>query len=241
MDYAQRISSMVLSLRKKERLRVRQPLKRILLPVLDENFQSSVEAVEELIKAEVNIKGIEYVFDTTGIVNKKAKPNFKTLGRGMGKDMKTASGLIMAMDQEAIQAFETNKTFTITIDGTDHELGEEDIEIMSEDIPGWQVINDGPLVVALDTTLDDDLIKEGTARELVNRIQNLRKQKDFNVTDRIKVVMTGEDRIKAAVEAYGEYIKSEVLADEVVLSNNGGGESFEIYDDLTINIDVEKN
>ncbi len=240
MDYAQRISSMVLSLRKREKLRVRQPLKRILLPVLNDSFKSSVEAVADLIKAEVNIKDIEYVVDTTGIVNKKAKPNFKTLGRRMGKHMKTASGLIMAMDQEAIAQFESTGSFNINIEGEDFDLGSEDIEILSEDIPGWLVINDGPLVVALDTTLNEELVNEGLARELVNRIQNLRKQKDFNVTDRIAVEISSGERVEAAIASFGDYIKSEVLADQISLANTDNGEPFEIYEDLSVNIGVKR-
>lgn len=240
MDYAQRISSMVLSLRKKENLRVRQPLKRILLPVLDSEFKNDVQAVDDLIKAEVNIKGIEYVEDTSGVVNKKAKPNFKTLGRRMGKNMKAAAGLIAQMDQAAIQNFENSGIHTLTIDGENFDLTAEDIEILSEDIPGWLVTNDGPLIVALDTTLNDSLMNEGVARELVNRIQNLRKSSGFNVTDRISVVISEDARIKNAVDEFGDYIKSEVLADEINVNNNDG-ESFEIFEDLTVSISISKN
>ena len=239
MDYARRISSMVLSLRKKERIRVRQPLKRVLLPVIDDKFKKAVEAVEDLIKAEVNVKEIEYVDDTSGVVNKKAKPNFKTLGRRLGKHMKTANALISQMDQEEIQRFEETGEHVLVIEGEEYKLSEEDIEIISEDIPGWLVTNEGKLIVALDTNLDESLIQEGTARELVNRIQNLRKSKDFNVTDRIKVTISPEERIASSLKGFEDYIKSEVLADELNLEENTG-EEFEIYDDLSVAIEVEK-
>jgi isoleucyl-tRNA synthetase len=241
MDYARRISSLVLSLRKREKLRVRQPLKRILLPVLDDTFRSLVEPVEDLITAEVNIKGIEYVEDTAGVVNKKSKPNFKTLGRRLGKDMKVAAGLISSMDQNAIQAFEATGTMKIDVNGQSYDLTSEDIEILSEDIPGWLVINDGPLTVALDTTLSDDLVKEGIARELVNRIQNMRKGLDFNVTDKVNVTLKGDERIASCIEAFGDYIKSEVLANEISMSEGlDEGEDFELVDGLDVKIQVAR-
>jgi isoleucyl-tRNA synthetase len=239
MDYAQRISSLVLSLRKREKLRVRQPLKRILLPVINDGFKEAVKAVEDLIKAEVNIKAIEYVEDTSGVVNKKAKPNFKTLGRRMGKHMKAANALISQMNQSEIESFEKSGSYNLEIEGENYELTTEDIEILSEDIPGWLVINDGPLIVALDTNLTDELIHEGTARELINRIQNLRKSKDFNVTDRITVKISPDERVASSLEGFSTYIKSEVLADDVSLTENQG-ETFDIYDDLTVSIDVER-
>lgn len=239
MDYAQRISSMVLSLRKRERLRVRQPLQRILLPVLDADFKSSVEAVEDLIKAEVNVKEIEYVEDTSGVVNKKAKPNFKTLGRRMGKNMKAANSIISEMSQSDIQKFEKEGCFQIEIEGEQYELTLEDIEVVSEDIPGWLVTNDGPLIVALDTNLTEELRHEGLARELVNRIQNLRKSSNFNVTDRIHVEIQNDEKVKNAVAHFEGYIKDEVLADQIQLGQPVG-EEFEIYEDLSVVIKVQK-
>jgi len=240
MDYAQRISSMVLALRKKERIRVRQPLQRILLPVLDKDFKSMVLGVEDLIKAEVNVKEIEYVEDTSGVVSKKAKPNFKTLGRRMGKNMKAASQLIGAMDQSAIENFEKTGVYHIEIEGEKFELVSEDIEVVSEDIPGWQVINDGALVVALDTNLTSELKAEGLAREIVNRVQNLRKNNDFNVTDRIDVFISKNDQVENSLASFDQYVKSEVLADEVVIKDKVEGEEFELVEGVTVNIAVEK-
>jgi len=190
MDYAQRISSLVLSIRKKEKIRVRQPLQRILLPVLDDQFRTHVEQVKDLILSEVNVKAIEYLTDTSGILKKKAKPNFKVLGKKLGKHMKAASAAITELGPAEIATLEKSNQYSLSIDGDTFDLTLEDIEIVTEDIPGWQIATDDDLVVALDVTLNDDLIAEGYARDLVNRIQNLRKDKGFNVTDRISVVVS---------------------------------------------------
>jgi isoleucyl-tRNA synthetase len=239
MDYAQRISSMVLSIRKKEKLRVRQPLKRILLPVLDDTFRATVEAVEDLIKAEVNIKAVEYVEDTTGMVNKKAKPNFKTLGRRLGKQMKSAAQIIGQMTQDDILAFESTGQFEIELEGENVVLEAEDIEIISEDIPGWQVINDGPLIVALDTEVTPELRKEGLAREIVNRIQNMRKGQGFNVTDKIKVSLSSQTEVDESVADFGDYIKTEVLAEDLRIEPSVTGEEFDLVDDVNVTIKIE--
>ncbi|MDQ3015718.1 MAG: class I tRNA ligase family protein, partial [Bacteroidota bacterium] len=175
MDYAQHISSLVLSIRKKEKLRVRLPLRRILLPILNETFKEDVEYVKDLILSEVNVKDIEFISTTTGIVSKKAKANFKTLGKRLGKDMKMAAELIAGLPQDEINRFEGGGALTMFIEGQEFVLNREDIDITSEDIPGWQVASEDGITVALDVLLDDQLISEGMARELVNRIQNLRK------------------------------------------------------------------
>lgn len=240
MDYAQRISSLVLSLRKKEKIRVRQPLQKILLPVLDSSFQQQVEGVKDLILAEVNIKDIEYVTDTEGIIKKKVKPNFKTLGRRLGKDMKAAAQAINGFTQADISNLEKTGTYTLDAGDNKYELSLEDFEIMTEDIPGWLVANDGPLTVALDVTLTDELLAEGMARELVNRIQNIRKNKDFNVTDKIKVQLENKEAIQPAVEQFGDYIKSEVLAEELSLVTAvSNGEALDLPDEVTADILVE--
>ena len=241
MDYAQRISSLVLSLRKKDNLRVRQPLKKIMLPILDPTFQDQVEAVKDLILAEVNVKDIEYISDTSGVIKKKAKPNFKTLGRKLGKDMKVGAAVINGFDQEAIAEIEKANSYTLNVEGGDsYELTLEDIEIVSEDIPGWQVAQDREITVALDIQLDEELIAEGTARELVNRIQNIRKAKDFNITDRIIVKVSSNDMANDAIAKYGDYICNEVLADDVSTDANAKGESTELFEGQTIIIDVAK-
>lgn len=241
MEYAQKISSLVLSLRKKEKLRVRQPLQKILLPVLDSNFQTQVEGVKDLILSEVNIKDIEYITDTAGIIKKKVKPNFKTLGRRLGKHMKAASQAINAFTQEDIQNLEKTGVYQLKIDETSsYDLGLEDFEIMTEDIPGWLVANDGPITVALDIQLDEALLAEGMARELVNRIQNIRKNKDFNVTDKIKIQLENNTGVTPAVVQYGDYIKNEVLATELTLVEGlSGGEALELPDDVQAEILVE--
>ena len=240
MDYAQRISSLVLSLRKKENHRVRQPLQKILLPVLNDTFEGQVEAIKDLILAETNIKEIQYVKDTEGLVKKSIKPNFKTLGRKLGKHMKAANGIISAFGEAEIQTIESSGGYTLDIDGEKIELTAEDFLISSLDIPGWTVANDGPLTVALDTSLTDDLLSEGMARELINRIQNMRKEAGFEVTDRIKVSIEKQDAVNAAISGFGDMIKTEVLADEILLGDGGNGTAVELPGDLLVKIGVGK-
>lgn len=241
MGYAQRISSLVLSIRKAEKIRVRQPLQRALLPILDSSFQEQVEEVKDLILAEVNIKDLEYITDTSGIVTKKIKPNFRTLGRRLGKQMKDAVQIINKLGQEDISQIEQNNQYLLQINGDTHELTLEDFEIITEDIPGWQVANDGALTVALDVKVTEDLEAEGMARDLVNRIQNIRKDKDFEVTDKIAVVVEHHDAVHLAIEQFGEYIKDETLA--IDLSTHlglKGGEAVELPGDVQLQIQVEK-
>lgn len=241
MNYAQRISSLVLSLRKKDSLRVRQPLQKIMLPILDPSFQEQVDAVKDLILAEVNIKEIEYISDTAGVIKKKAKPNFKTLGRKLGKNMKAGAAAINGFDQAMIADLERTNSYKLVLDGTEYELTVDDIEIVSEDIPGWQVAQDKEITVALDVTLTDELVAEGIARELVNRIQNIRKNKDFNVTDRINVVITANEETAKAIPSFSEYICNEVLADSVTVEQGlSSGEVVELLEGQEININVER-
>ena len=239
MDYAQRISSLVLSLRKKELIRVRQPLHKVLLPVLDASFREQVEGVKDLVRAEVNVKEVEYVTDTTGIIKKKIKPNFKTLGRRLGKNMKAAAQIIAGLSQEEIAQIEKNDHYQLVIGDETYDLTLEDFEITTEDIPGWLVANDGPLTVALDVTITPELEAEGMARELVNRIQNIRKNKDFNVTDRIKVALQQHETVKPAVQQFGQYIQHETLADALDLVEKvGNGEKIELPGDVELGISV---
>lgn len=220
MDYAQRITSLVFSIRKKEKIRVRQPLSRIMIPVLKGKFREEVEAVADLIKAEVNVKDIEYITDASGLISKKAKANFKTLGRKLGKDMKAANEIISAFDEEQIASLEKDGKLNIEPNGNSYEISLEDVIIVSEDIPGWQVAQDGELTIALDTTISDELLLEGLARELVNRIQNIRKDSDFNVTDRIVVKISENQMLKQSLDAFAEYVKNEVLADEILFDDS---------------------
>lgn len=240
MDYAQRISSLVLSLRKAEGHRVRQPLQRVLLPVLDANFQTQVEAVKDLILAEVNVKDVEYITDTEGIIKKKAKPNFKTLGRKLGKDMKAGNMQIQSFDQETIAELERNNHYSLVVGDNSYDLTLEDVEILSEDIPGWQVASDRGLTVALDVQLTDELIAEGMARELVNRIQNIRKDSNFDVTDRIRVTLQDLESIQSAISGYNDYIANEVLADSVSIGDVGAGQTVDLLDGEQIQILVER-
>lgn len=242
MDYAQRISSLVLSLRKKESIRVRQPLQKILLPVLDTAFQKRVDAVQDLILAEVNIKEIEYVTDTAGIVKKKAKPNFKTLGRRLGKDMKAAVQVISQLDQAAINEVEKTNAFQLQVNGTTYDLTLEDFDIVTEDIPGWQVAGDGDITVALDVTITPELEAEGMARDLVNRIQNIRKDKNFEVTDRIHIRLQEHAAVASAVQQYGSYIQAETLAESLELTDElADGTEIELPGELNLLVSVELN
>jgi isoleucyl-tRNA synthetase len=211
----------------------------VLLPILDDQFKQQVEAIKHLIQSEVNVKDIEYITDTGGLLKKKIKPNFKTLGRRLGKHMKAANGIISALDQNAITQIESEGTYMLTIEDQSYDLALDDFEISSEDIPGWQVATDGKLTVALDISLDDDLIAEGTARELVNRIQNLRKTKDFNVTDRILVKMEHHPAILPAIQQFGNYIKNEVLANAIELLSQVDGEKVELYENVVIRMTLE--
>lgn len=241
MDYAQRISSLVLSIRKTEKIRVRQPLKRALLPILDASFQQQVEEVKDLILAEVNVKDLEYITDTSGIVTKKIKPNFRTLGRRLGKQMKDAVQIINGLGQEDIQQIEQDNLYQLSINGDTFELTLEDFEIITEDIPGWQVANDGPLTVALDVTITEALEAEGMARDLVNRIQNIRKDKNFEVTDKIAVTVEQHEAVNAAIAQFGDYIKSETLALSLEMSTDiEQGEAIELPGEVKLQISVQK-
>jgi isoleucyl-tRNA synthetase len=210
MQLAQQISSMVLSLRKKTNLRVRQPLAKIMIPVLGEDFEAQVEKVKDLILSEVNIKEIEYLSES-GVLVKKIKPNFKALGPKYGKMMKQISGVVASFTQDDIATLETEGSKEIEVNGENITLLISDVEITTEDIPGWVVANDGKLTVALDITLTEELKNEGHARELVNKIQNIRKEKDFDVTDKISVILEKRDGLDAIVETNFDYICSETL------------------------------
>lgn len=240
MDYAQRISSLILSLRKKNTLRVRQPLSKVLLPVLDEAFIAQVDGVKDLILQEVNVKEIEYVTDTSGIIKKGVKPNFKTLGRRLGKNMKAGKAAIEAMTQADIANLEKAGKYDLVIDGQTFELQMEDFIITSEDIEGWLVANDKDLTVALDINLTDSLKAEGMAREIVNRIQNLRKDSGFDVTDKINITIENHDAIRAAVEQFGDYIKAEVLGESLTLADSVDGVNVELIDEVSVMILVER-
>ncbi|MDD6211243.1 MAG: isoleucine--tRNA ligase [Bacteroidales bacterium] len=219
MQMAQSISSLVLALRKKVNIKVRQPLQTLLIPVTDAHQQKAVEAVQHLIQNEVNVKEIKFVDNAAGILVKRVKPDFKKLGPRYGKIMKQLAAAIQALDQEQITLLEKEGTLTLTVEAQPVQITTADVEIISEDIPGWLVANEGRLTVALDITITDELKREGIARELVNRIQNMRKANNFDITDKIEVTIEKNADITPAVEAYRDYIAGQVLATSVTLAD----------------------
>ena len=241
MQMAQTISSMVLALRRKVNIKVRQPLHVLMVPVLDEHQKESIEAVKQLILNEVNVKDMKFVDNTAGILVKRIKPDFKKLGPRYGKIMKALAAAIQQMSQDDINAFEKAGTFTLQVDGQEAVLERADVEIISEDIPGWLVANEGRLTVALDITVTDELKKEGFARELVNRIQNLRKSSGFEITDKVNITLASSAEMDGAVEAYQEYIKSQVLANNLVVTAESISDATSLdFEDFTLAVKVEK-
>ncbi len=237
---AQTVSSLVLSLRKKEMIKVRQPLQKVMIPVLDEVQRAEIEAVSDLIKAEVNVKEVQLLDDASGILVKQIKPNFKALGPKFGKDMGLISKEIQSFSQEQIAEIERNGEISIVISGNNVNLTTQDVEISSQDIEGWLVANSNGITVALDITISDELRKEGIARELVNRIQNIRKDSGFEVTDKIKVTMLKDGIIQQAIEANSDYIKSETLTEELVFTESiDNGTEIE-FDELRTKILISK-
>ena len=215
MQLAQDICSLVLSIRKKVNIKVRQPLQKILIPVLDPAMKLAIEQMEELILAEVNVKEINYITETEGVISKKLKPNFKLLGAKLGTKMKQASAVIAALTQNEISELERNGNLTIQVDGTSIPLLINEVDIIAEDIPGWSVAVKGNLTVALDISLSEALLKEGNARELVNRVQNIRKEANFELTDKILLQIVDNTNMKDAVNEFSEYICREILATQI--------------------------
>jgi isoleucyl-tRNA synthetase len=237
---AQTISSLVLSLRKKEMIKVRQPLQKVMIPVLDNVFRAEVEAISDLIKAEVNVKEIELLDDASGVLVKQIKPNFKTLGPRFGKDMGLISKEIQNLNQEQINQLDRENSLEISISGKSITLTSDDVEITSQDIPGWLVANANGITVALDITISEELRKEGIARELVNRIQNIRKDSGFEVTDKIVVKMLKNPQIEEAVAVNSEYIKSETLTKTLLFEDKiENGIEIE-FDDIKTSIFISK-
>ena len=237
---AQTVSSLVLSLRKKEMIKVRQPLQKVMIPVLDANQRAEIEAVSDLIKAEVNVKEIELLDDASGILVKQIKPNFKTLGPRFGKDMGLISKEIQGFGQEEIAKLERDSELVIDITGKSITLSLDDVEISSQDIEGWLVANSNGITVALDITISEELRKEGIARELVNRIQNIRKDSGFEVTDKIVVKMEKNPQLEEAVLANSAYIKSETLTESLIFEEKiENGIEIE-FDDIKTSILISK-
>ncbi len=240
MYLAQTASSIVLALRRKVNIKVRQPLSRIMIPVVDEEQKKNISAVESLILSEVNVKELHFVDSASDMLVKRVKPDFKKLGPRYGKIMKQLAQSIQEMDKLRISELETNGSVLLMVDGQEAVITTDDVEIISEDIPGWLVGNEGRLTVALDITLNADLQKEGIARELVNRIQNLRKAKDFEITDRIIIRLSSNPAFDEAIMANSDYIRNQVLADEIVIVDEQLEDQIEI-DDQPLTVRILKN
>jgi isoleucyl-tRNA synthetase len=243
MDLAQKASSMVLALRRKEKLKVRQPLAKIIVPVLNPHFQEQMEAIKNIILTEVNVKKLEFLTDTTGIIKKKIKPNFKTLGPKYGKLMKPIADVINSFGQTEIAGLEIEGTREILVGTEKVMISTEDVEIHTEDIPGWIVASEGSLTVALDINVTEELKQEGIAREFVNKIQNIRKESDFDVTDRIEIAIEKADEFNAALIGFKDYICAQTLANSLVLKemlNEADVKQVEIDKDLFANLVVKK-
>ena len=237
MEAAQLISSLVLSLRKKANIRVRQPLSKIMIPVANEEMKAQLEKISRLIMSEVNIKGIEFLAADNNILVKNVKPNFKTLGKKYGKQMKQIQAFFTNMSQDEIHAFEKNNGTHLNVDGVDVELTLEDALISTQDIPGWAVTSEGNYTVALDVTITDELYNEGLARELVNRVQTLRKNSGLEVTDRIEIFVQKNEKLEPAIEQYKNYICGETLAEAISLTESIDGDNV-LEDELTEGIKV---
>ena len=237
MAMAQKITSMVLALRRKVSIKVRQPLQAIMIPAIDDEQRKHIEAVKELIMNEVNVKELKFV-EGKGILVKKVKCNFRTMGKKFGKMMKAIAAATAAFDQDQIAALENNGQTELDIDGQKVTIEAADVEIISEDIPGWLVTNEGNLTVALEVELTDELRNEGVARELINRIQNLRKESGLEITDHISVVITRLEAIEKSMGDFADYVKEQVLADSIELGDNDGVELD--IDEMKLNIKIEK-
>lgn len=238
MAIAQKITSMVLALRRKVNIKVRQPLQQIMIPAVDATQKAHIEAVADLLRNEVNVKEVNFI-EGQGILVKKVKCNFRVMGKKFGKLMKGVAAQMSALDQDQIAAFEKAGSITLNVEGQEALVDVTDVEIISEDIPGWLVSNDGNLTVALEVELTPELKKEGMARELINRIQNIRKDSGLEITDRIRVTLAPNEETYAAVAAFADYIKGQVLADDIIVAANDGAPVE--FDGFTLNITVEKN
>jgi len=240
MELAQRISSLTHSLRKKSVLKVRQPLQRILVPVLNDTTREQVGKVEDLICAEVNVKHVEFLDDTSGVLVKSVKPNFKRLGQQYGPRLKAVGARIQQMTAEEISQLEKQGSLAVEVEGQPVTLMPDDVEIRTDDLPGWLVATDGPLTVALDVTLTDELRQEGLARELVNRLQNLRKDSGLEVQDKIRVTLAdAQPELTAAVAAFGDYIRTETQALALTFAADVNGGSVLEFDDYSVPVRLE--
>ena len=240
MQMAQDVTSMVLALRRKVNIKVRQPLQCIMIPVVDEEQRAHIEAVKALIMSEVNVKDIKFVDGAAGVLVKKVKCDFKKMGPKFGKQMKAVAAAVAEMSQEAIAELEKNGSYTLQLDGTDVLVETTDVEIFSEDIPGWLVANEGKLTVALDVTVTEELRREGVARELVNRIQNIRKSSGLEITDKIKITLSKNQQTDDAVNEYKDYICNQVLGTSLTLTDEVENGTELNFDDFSLYVSVVK-
>jgi isoleucyl-tRNA synthetase len=234
MDLAQKASSMILALRRKEKLKVRQPLARIIVPVLNQRFREQFEAIKNIVLTEVNVKEVEFLTDTTGIIKKKIKPDFKVLGPKYGKLMKEIAGAIGKFGQKEIVQLESAGQFEIQAGSEKVIIKPEDVEIHTEDIPGWTVASEGQLTVALDINVTEELKDEGFAREFINKIQNIRKDSNFEVTDRINLTIVKGEEFNKAILNYKDYICAQTLANQLELVDN-------LYDNDAREVEIDKD
>jgi isoleucyl-tRNA synthetase len=239
MEIAQIIVSLVRSLRETSKLKVRQPLRRILIPVLSPKFRRDIQYFEDVIKEEINVKEIEFVSGETEIVKKSAKPNFKSIGKKFGKITQQVANAIKELSEKEIKFLESANSLKLNIAETEIELVADDVEIISEDIEGWLVATHENITVALDTQIDDELIKEGIAREFISKIQNLRKISGYDVTDRINILYDASENITNAIEEKKQHIMSETLAEKLNQSKFEGGSEIDI-DDIIIKVIIER-
>ena len=240
MQMAQDVTSMVLALRRKVNIKVRQPLQCIMIPVVDEEQKRHIDAVKDLIMTEVNVKEVRFVEGASGVLVKKVKCDFKKLGPKFGKQMKAVAAAVAGMSQEAIAELEKNGKYTFQLDGGEAVVETADVEVFSEDIPGWLVANEGKLTVALEVTVTDDLKREGIARELVNRIQNIRKSSGFEITDKISIVLSKNPNTDDAVNEYNTYICNQVLANSLTLADEVADGTELSFDDFSLYVKVTK-
>ena len=238
MAMAQKITSMVLALRRKVNIKVRQPLQAIMVPAIDDNQQRHIEAVKDLIMNEVNVKELKFV-EGQGVLVKKVKCNFRTMGKKFGKMMKGIAAATSVLEQGQIAQLETTGSLNLMVEGQSVTIESADVEIISEDIPGWLVSNEGNLTVALEVELTEELRNEGMARELINRIQNMRKDNGYEITDRISIVISNADAVEKAVEHFADYIKTQVLADSIAFADNDGTEVD--LEETKVKISISKN
>ena len=242
MNIAQVITSMVLSLRRKVNIKVRQPLSTLMIPVMDDAQREAIESMSELILNEVNVKNFKFVDNEAGVLVKRVKPDFKKLGPKFGKTMKAVAAAITSMSQQDIASLEKNGNITLNVDGNDALIEAVDVEIISEDIPGWLVANEGNITIALDVTITEELKQEGIARDIVNRVQNIRKSRDYDITDKINLVFAPNADTDAAINAYSDYISRQVLATSITIGEVAGLEGVETLeiDEITVDVSISK-